>query len=409
MNATTVRPLFIFGIARSGTNLLARVLDAHPAVEIALDPFMPLFRTMRNATIAQDAGATLQAEFDPHSSFQDGYQRSYGYKLLDLLLACDLSAAIKSSELPNLRAAVAARAGLEAPDVAARVNELAGKTCRDLITSALDIVASCRGTAATRYVGIKEVWVLDFLPALARAFPEARFLAIERDPRAVIASLTALAERDPSQRAHPISYLRHWRKGVVLARRFAADATLAERFHLVRYEELAANPAQSAHRLTEFLDIDFDPRMLAPAEPRNGSDAWMANSSYSGAARGINSASIERWRDSLPGTARRTVEFFCWPEMALANYPLATHARPSLSREIAEYVAQADADPGSWRSDSGNRSAELEFETGRHELLSHRQDPIDFGLVRRCFLFQSAYADLLAASLGDFAPVVKSA
>ena len=42
-------PLFVTGTARSGTNLVARMLDAHPEVSVACDPYFPLFHSLRNA------------------------------------------------------------------------------------------------------------------------------------------------------------------------------------------------------------------------------------------------------------------------------------------------------------------------------------------------------------------------
>ena len=387
----TSQPLFVFGIARSGTNLLARMLGAHPAIEIALDPFMPLFKAMRNASIAHDAPDELRRGFDPTLPFQDGYQAPRGYKLLDVLLAADLAAPIAPVDLPNLRAAIAARAELEAPDIAARAGDIGGGTCRDLVVRAFEIVASCRAKAATRWIGTKEVWVLDFLPALARAFPAARFLAIERDPRAVIASLAARAELDRSQHAHAISYLRHWRKNVVLARRFAADPGLADRFRLVRYEDIAARPREAARALADFLGVPFDPRMLAPAARENASGAWRGNSSYDDAVPGISDAPIARWRDCLPAATVRAVEFFCAPEMGLADYAPVAADPLTASDEIAAYVARADADPGSWRSDCGDAAAEMSFEALRHGLLTGPDPATDTDLIRRCFLFEPAY------------------
>jgi hypothetical protein len=387
----TSQPLFVFGIARSGTNLLARMLGAHPAIEIALDPFMPLFKAIRNASIAHDAPDELRHGFDPTLPFQDGYQAPRGYKLLDVLLAADLTAPIAPVDLPDLRAAIAARAELEAPDIAARASEIGGETCRDLVASAFEIVASCRAKAATRWIGIKEVWVLDFLPALARAFPAARFLAIERDPRAVLASLAALAERDRSQHAHAISYLRHWRRNVVLARRFAADPGLADRFRLVRYEDVAARPREAARALADFLGVPFDPRMLAPAARENDSGAWRGNSSYDDAVPGISDAPIARWRDCLPAATVRAVEFFCAPEMGLADYPPVAADPLTASDEITAYVARADTDPGSWRSDCGDAAAEMSFEALRHGLLTGPDPATEIDMIRRCFLFESAY------------------
>jgi hypothetical protein len=390
MSEKIMRPLFVFGLARSGTNLLARLLDAHPAVEIALDPYMPLFKAVRNATIRARATPKLRAAHDPAAPFQDGYQQPHGYKLLELLLDADLDAPIAPGELPELRAAVAVRAALEVPDIAARAGALSGATCRALMESALGQIGAARAQATTQWCGIKEVWVLDFVPALARVFPDARFVAIERDPRAVIASLAALAVRDPSQHAHPISYLRHWRKSVVLARRFAADPTLADRFHLVRYETLVAEPETSTHRVAQFLDLPFEPAMLAP------SGSWQGNSSYDNVA-GISDVSAARWFSTLGVEAIDAVEFFCAPEMALAGYPRVASANGDLTPGIAHYVAEADGNPGSWRSDSGDPVSEIKFELLRRELLRAPEPVADDDLVRRCFLFEASYRALRAA------------
>jgi hypothetical protein len=378
-----MRPLFIFGIARSGTSLLARLLAAHPAVEVALDPFMPVLKTLRNATLRAAAQGDA---LDPAAPFQDGYLRPHGYRLLDLLLEADLGAPIEAGEIAVLRAAVAQRAAFEAPDIAEGATALAGDTCRALLESALDLVARSRRGAATRWIGIKEVWTLDFLPALARAFPEAKFVAIERDPRAVIASLASLAAQDASQHAHPISYLRHWRKGVALARRYLTDHTLTGRFHLVRYEALATQPEIEAERLAGFLDLPFDRRMLSPGA---------ANASHEQGIIGISARSIGRWRRS-PLQMIRAVEFFCAPEMILAEDD-PEHAPASATAEIIDYLRRADGDPGSWRSDSGDVAAEIAGEMLRRHLLGLAEACADTDLVRRCFLFEATYRAIRGA------------
>jgi sulfotransferase family protein len=371
-----MNPLFVFGVARSGTSLLARVLAAHSQIEVALDPLMPLFKTIRSAIVGTD----------PAAPFQDFYQAAGGYALLDMLLAGDLSAPVAASELPALRAAVAARAALEAPDVAARAGDLAGGSCQALTASAFDIVAACRAGGTTRWVGIKEVWVLDFVPALARGFPAAKFIVIERDPRAVIASLAALAQSDPSQHAHPVSYLRHWRKSVVLARRFGQDPALAGRVCRVSYEDLVSRPAAIVRRLADFLGVGFEPGMLEPEEGPDGA-----------ARRAISDGSRARWRGSLPEPALRAVEFFCGPEMRMAGYrPVAADAG-ALTPSVRDYVDRAHAAPGSWRSDCGDPAAEIEFELLRRDLLHRHAAASDTDLVRRCFLFADAYAAARAA------------
>jgi hypothetical protein len=249
------------GLARSGTNLLARMLDRHPAISIALDPLMPVFRSLRNAVMQTSAVEDVRNRFKPESPFQDFYFDPGGPAMLDALLEGDAKLALAPGKLQRLQTAVPERAALESSKLAARLTAINGGTYGEVIESALSIVAAMKPAAT--WVGCKEVWIFDFIPLLARAFPEARFYAIERDPRAIIASLLAMAARDPSQAAHPPSYMRHWRKSIALSRSFEADAAVRKRFRSVPYEELVNDPAAEARRICAELEIDYIPEMLA--------------------------------------------------------------------------------------------------------------------------------------------------
>src|SRR5262249_12400593 len=152
-------------------------------------PLMPLFKHFRNAVVRQTAPAAIASRFDPASSFQDFYGDADGPALLDLMLAADLELPLDQDELATLRQSIAERASLESRDLPARFAQLEGATYAGLVANALAIVADMMGGSALRYAGVKEVWTIEFIPALARAFPGARFIIIERDPRAILASV----------------------------------------------------------------------------------------------------------------------------------------------------------------------------------------------------------------------------
>lgn len=381
MNARPFRPLFVLGLARSGTNLLARMLDRHPAIRVALDPLMPVLRSLRNALTHANAAAEDQAGFRPTLPFQDHYFDRNGPALLDALLSGTAAIPLAAGELDGLRDAVQVRAALEDPALGDALRSIAGSGYRELIRSALRVVQAQRPEAT--WVGCKEVWMFDFVPALARAFPDARFYAIDRDPRAIVGSLVAMAERDPSQAAHPPSYMRHWRKSVALSLRYRSDQDLAPRFRTIRYEDLVASPEQEARRICGELGLDFDPRMLALS-----ADGWSGNSSFDHGGRDIYDASTDRWRGNLATDVVRTTDYLCGPEMALAGYP----ADPSagLDARVLGYLARAGRTPGSWRSDSGDLLFDVSGELLRHSLLG-QTGSVDVGMVRRCFLFEETF------------------
>ena len=60
------------------------------------------------------------------------------------------------------------------------------------------------------WVGIHENWTIDFFIPLARAFPNAKFYIVIRDPRAVFSSNSR--EQDKSLVGHIVSYARCHRK-----------------------------------------------------------------------------------------------------------------------------------------------------------------------------------------------------
>lgn len=370
------RPLFVFGLARSGTNLLARMLDRHPDVTVALDPFLPLFRSLRNALVATRATEAVRQRFAPAAPFQDYYFDHDGPVLLDLMLAAQADVPLDQSELAALRRKAAERAALESPALGARMDGLAGNDYGELLRSGLDIVADAK--PGVRWAGCKEVWVLEFVPLLARLFPEARFFAVERDARAVVASLLAMAEKDPTQAAHPPSYLRHWRKQVALSHHFGRDPFLAGRFRSISFERLATLPEDEAHRLCSDLGIDFDPEML-----RLSADGWKGNSSFDHGGKDIYSETVDRWRQVLPARLVQAADYLCGPEMTLTPYRPAVEPR---AEDVLAYLQEAGQQTGSWRSDSGDLLSDFGGEMVRQTILG-TSGKLGEELVRRCYLF----------------------
>lgn len=371
------RPIFIFGLARSGTNLLARMLDRHPAVSVALDPLMPLFRSLRNAMVAARAPESIRQRFSSASPFQDYYFDPDGAILLDLMLAAQADLPFNQGDLAELRGKVVARATLESPALGARLNGLAGSSYGDLFHSALDIIAGMKAGAA--WVGSKEVWALEFVPFLARVFANAHFFVLERDPRAIVASLLAMAEKDPTQAAHPPSYLRHWRKQMALVRRFETDSALSGRVCRLSFERLATTPEPEARRLCQELGIDYAPEML-----HLSADGWMGNSSFCHGGKDVYAETIDRWRQVLPESVVQTADYLCGPEMAMTPYRAATTPKPAT---VLGYLQKAAAHPGSWRSDSGDLLVDFGGEMVRQVMFGTNEVPDEL-LVRRCFLFR---------------------
>lgn len=378
-----IRPLFVFGIARSGTNLLARILNGHPAVALALDPLLPYFKSLRNRIVETRGTADIKRTFDPDGSFEDYYFLSRGPATLDLIAGASLDLQFATHDEARLRAAVVSRAGLESPGLAELLQQVKGGDYGAFLASALQIIGRSKREQGVLWQGSKEVWVIDFLPVLARAYPEARFFVIERDPRAIVASLLAMADKDASQAAHFVSYVRHWRKFVAQARHYAADKAFGSRIRIVTYEALVRNAAEETKRVCAHLELDFDEEIL-----RVSSEGWAGNSSY-GRNTGIYEQSLEHWHATLSQDLLHAVDFHCAPEMALTPYRARAEAG-RITPPLLQTVRRAASETGSWRSDSGHVAFDVGGELLRHALLDGKGS-FDAASVRECFLFPGTY------------------
>jgi sulfotransferase family protein len=100
---------------------------------------------------------------------------------------------------------------------------------------------------------------LAYAQRILRRFPDARVVEVLRDGRDVCVSMQmqgiTLSWPPESRRAQINTWVRAARRGLALR----ADPALADRVHLVRYEELKRDPAFEIARLFEFLGLDATP------------------------------------------------------------------------------------------------------------------------------------------------------
>jgi hypothetical protein len=386
-------PLFIFGVARSGTNLVSGMLNARRDVKVALDPLMPYFKALRTAVLVAQGDAALIARYPEQAAFQDYYFDPLGVRLLDAALHDSLDHPLSADAAHTLATGIARRAALESqalPEVVARVR---GRTFGEFLSGILDAVSS-QSVEPLRWCGTKEVWTTEFIPILARAMPQAHFIVIRRDPRSVLSSLIAMMRKDVTQAAHTISYMRHWRKESAVLDNFGSDAALRRRVLTVQYESITAAPERAARDICTFLGLPFDQAMLTPASA-DGSLS-RGNSSF-GDMAGIAGTSVARWRRVLDDDTIRTIECHCGPEMRAEGYQ-PVHDWPVLPDAAVQRVAaQADANPGSWRSDGGDVEADLTQERVRWDMLASRLASPE-AETRRHFLFAPFLEKLRAAA-----------
>ena len=381
-----IRPLFSVGTARGGTNLLCKMLSVHPEIALAADPYLPLFRSLRNAILRRAADPQTRGAVDPAAPLDDYYFSRTKWLALEEIQSASLDLPFDSSERPGLLEAMAARARLSSSHVVPFLEGLRGDSYEALFRSALGILEKASEAEGRRWVGFNENWAVEFLPTLARSFPEAKFIIFLRDPRGPIAS--ALRDWDLPKIPHVLSFARHWRKALALAVKYGRSPLFRNRLHLLTYEELVGEPERCARTLCGFLDVGFDPGMLDTERYRDADGSrWKGNSHQGAAGPGIYTSSLRAWEKTLPPEAVELIEFVCDPDMELLGYaPERFQAEDRLGAGALRFLEEDSRGCRGWRSDSGDPEQEIRNELSRRALLREEVQEPDPWQVRTAFL-----------------------
>jgi hypothetical protein len=174
---------------------------------------------------------------------------------------------------------------------------------------------------------------------IRRTLPDARFLFIVRDPRAVV--LSKLGTERPYHAGQSMAWAGcaaaavQWRWYARHADRIAATpGTLLE----VRYEDLLAEPASVLERVGRFLGATVSGRgtasyRIAPAE-RSIHPLALED--------GLATERAQAWRTGLGARECAVVERICGREMAARGYAaLERHARPREWAMTAQEIARS--------------------------------------------------------------------
>jgi hypothetical protein len=288
--ARGAEPFFILGAPRSGTSLLSRMLDAHPAVAVpdetkifeTFAPLLPLYGDLRRPERLR--------------------------RLVDDVLAW--------------------RWVRRLPDPPDRAEVLARVARRDLggvFEAFLSAWAARRGK---RRCGEKTPSNLYLWPAIERAFPDAAVVHILRDGRDVALSQI----RAPFGPKTMAGAAERW---VAFVGRIRAigDHAGPGRYVEVRYEDLLADPRGTVQRVLRFLGEPFHPDVLRfhRSDRPVGTDPVNDENIL----RPLQAGNAGKWRT---GASRRGIEVFeaiAGGTLEACGYPRATEARPMPAAERA--------------------------------------------------------------------------
>ncbi|MBI1222779.1 MAG: hypothetical protein GC180_09275 [Bacteroidetes bacterium] len=214
------KPIFIFGVGRSGTSLLQSMLNAHPDIA-----FLPETHFFRKYIIKQAFNGLTREEILSLLREDDDFKRA---KISEVQISDNLPDDELESEMSWFNA---------------------------LAKAYLD-------EKQKHHLGDKDPRNMDFVSELKHFFPDARVIHLMRDPRDVVLSRT---KADWSKSwpffLHAYIYRAQMPRGRRLGKKYFGEAYLE-----LNYETLIGNAEETLKQICVHVGVDYDPAMLAFSE-----------------------------------------------------------------------------------------------------------------------------------------------
>lgn len=171
------------------------------------------------------------------------------------------------------------------------------------------------------YFGEKTPAHSGYVPRIRRTFPEAKLLWLYRDGRDVALSMRNVGWLDRHLGVNMLIWLFYYFQ----QRRLARDPSAPVLF--VKYEDLVARPEQELARVTDFLELPFEPQVALGGGNREGVLEW----EYAWKGRAFDTITTDRvgcWRKELLPAEVEHLEALGGGALCELGYELA-NARPS--------------------------------------------------------------------------------
>ena len=269
------QPIFLCGHPKSGTSLLRSLLDAHPQLLVYPEEtvffrrYLPL---AKDQTLDQQLALAERYlihiftwnQTNPPSSQAGFPDRDYS--------------AISFDDIRRRMAGL--------------INEWGCRHAGDLLSAAILAYGQVTGQVSDQTLGLVEKTPYNerYVGVMNAWWPKAKYIHIVRDPRD-----NYLTYRRKHPDWTPEIFTTSWNHSTRLG--FENQQLLgADRYWILRYEDLVLQPVETISKLIAFLCIQDHPTLRIPT--RNGV-AWQGNSMFTERFEGISGSAVERWRRSL--------------------------------------------------------------------------------------------------------------
>jgi Sulfotransferase family len=283
-------PIFVVGVARSGTTLLRYMLCGNPRIYLPPESnFIPrFFRRKPTGELRPERAIAILERIRTYGTFW----RDWRDEPLD---------------------PVEVVRGLERVTPASLIDAIYGRYARQ--------------HGAARW-GDKSTIHSDWIELLVGLFPDCQIVHMIRDVRDVTASSLDAYSGPRFFYMDPYYAARMWRErvsaGLAVGRRLPPG-----RYHEIRYEDLTADPERQLRELCAFLREDFHPAMLAPSE--QATKHYHSVGIHHLVRSQVTTARSGRWRTDLAPRDQRLVQRVAGELLSDLGYPLEDLGRPDVA------------------------------------------------------------------------------
>ncbi len=292
----STRPVFVGGCPRSGTTLLRAMLDAHPHLAIPGETRILVdgFRSRARWGDLEDPGNRRRVAL-----WVAGRKVARARRLTDDV-----------DELVERMAA-------------------APPTIGSVLGAGFQLYAEQHGKARW---GDKRPSLALNLDAVFAMFPDAQYVHLVRDPRAVVASIRRVGRRHGWGGRGLAGGADKWERTQRAAERWRRRLR-ADQFHELRYEDLVADPAAELTRLVAYLELD--PAGLDAMLHHHETTEVRSAELHRLVSQPVTTEAVRGWEQALKPREVAFVEHVLGDRMARYGYAPVAAGRP-VPRKLAE-------------------------------------------------------------------------
>ena len=270
---------FLICSERSGSNLITKIMDAHPDV---CGPFPSHILSYFSRNLYRYGDLSRE--------------ENWSCLLADVAFFLEKGQALWVSKIPleQLR------------------ERVQGRSLADIFGAVYEHEVEANGK---KRAFIKENWAYDFVGFMLSHFESAKYVYLVRDPRDM-----ALWWKESNARGQVQSGAKQWKTDQQSSIQVYGYLSDIGRILLVRFEDLIADTEEQARRICRFLGLEYSQQMLRFHEKDVVKENAKRITSWSDLQKPIIKDNVNRYRTGLSEDEIRYIEGLCDEEMDFFGY-----------------------------------------------------------------------------------------